>query len=220
MKKTFNKVALDDLSSKDIEHITDHLMIESTELYPADLAFVFGSVAFCDELVEKTYELYDKGYFPKIIACGGVINKQGTLESHYIRDRLNQKGIPKSDILVEDKSTNTQQNIENAKIIIDKDIGLKNIKSLIGIGQLYAARRYMMTMKRRWPEVFNMHASVNGFGKPRSKWFKDKDFSRFVLSEWNKLQEYPKKDFIREIDLDEINNKVRKWKATNPKLNP
>lgn len=217
-KKDFNNPAANDsLSPDQVKKITDHLLIEQTELYPADLGFVFGSYAFCDPLVQKAADLYHQGYFPQIIVCGAPLNIQGEVEATYIKNKLIKKGVPADNILTEERSTNTQENIEFAKEIIEQEIGLDNVKSIIGIGQLYAARRYMMTIKRRWSEVFNMHASVNGFDCARHDWPHHPDFRRHVLKEWQKLQDYPAKDFIREVDIDDTNKTVQRWRSQDKK---
>lgn len=72
------------------------------------------------------------------------------------------------------------------------------------MGQVYAGRRYMMTLKRRWPEVFAMASNVNAFDVPTAEWDKNPRFKELVLAEWNKLDAYFENDFIRDIDLDEI----------------
>jgi uncharacterized SAM-binding protein YcdF (DUF218 family) len=191
------------------DKVNNHLLIERTELCKADLGFIFGSKHFSDKLAESAASHYHKGYFSKVIVTGGVVNKQGEIEAHYIKKSLINKNVPAQDILIEDQSTNTQENIENAKRILDEHIGLENIKSIIGFGQLYAARRYIMTLKRRWPEVFAMHVSVNGFNCPKEQWHLHERFKYHVLSEWEKLSHYEDLDYIKEVDIDAINNKAK-----------
>jgi len=201
-------MANDNSQQDTIQHITDHLMIEQTELCPADLGFIFGNGIFGDPLIEKAAWLYHQGYFKKIMVSGGVTTEGEPSEAHRIRAGLIKRGVPEDCILFEDKAMNTQQNIENSKIIIDREIGLGNVKTIIGIGQLYAARRYLQTLKKRWPEVLAMHVSVNGFPVGRDDWPRHREFRKKVLAEWRKQQTYPEKGFIIEVDIDEINAKV------------
>lgn len=207
VRQAFNDAAL---SPSKIKKITSRLLVEQTELARADLGLVFGSYAFCDELSAKAATLYHQGYFGKVLVMGGPDNRQGCNEARYIKARMHNAGIPASDILTEEQSANTQENVEFGKIVADRAIGLENIHTVLGIGQLYAARRYMMTLKKHWPEVLTMHASVNGFDCARKDWPQHEKFRQHVLSEWRKLSEYPKKGYIRDINLHDINRAVRR----------
>lgn len=213
VKKSFNDAAL---SPSKVKKITSRLLIEKTELARADLGLVFGSYAFCDELSVKAATLYHQGYFGKILVMGGPDNRQGCNEARYIKARMHNAGVPGTAILTEEKSTNTQENVELGRIVVDNEIGLENVHTVLGVGQLYAARRYMMTLKKHWPEVLAMHASVNGFDCTRENWPQHEAFRRHALSEWRKLSEYPKKGFIEDINLHEINRAVRRLRRDGP----
>jgi uncharacterized SAM-binding protein YcdF (DUF218 family) len=200
-----------------VKLINDNLLIEQTELCKADLGFVFGAA---DDnarahLIDKAADLYHNGYFRKLIVSGGVTSDGAPAEAYDMRDGLIRKGVPDEAILVEDAAMNTQQNVEKSKLVIDKEIGIDNVKSIIGIGQLFAARRYMQTVNKVWPEVLNMHVSVDSFAAGKENWTNHDEMRKKVLTEWYKQEVYVAVGLIEDIDLDEINNKVIQMRNQN-----
>ena len=55
-----------------------------------------------------------------------------------------------------------------------------------------------MTLHRHWPEVEKMLITVDSFATPRSLWHTDPEFSRRMLSEWDKIELYKARGFIAE----------------------
>ena len=96
------------LSREQIRKITDHLMIEKTALYPADLAFVFGSAPFCDELANAVANHFHKGYFNRIVVSGAPPTKRYSTEARHLFNELARQGVPSHRIIVEENATNTQ----------------------------------------------------------------------------------------------------------------
>ena len=77
-----------------------------------------------------------------------------------------QGGVPPDRILEEDRATNTGENVMFSLPIIDTALGLKNIRSVICLGNTWTARRYPMTLHRHWPEVTKMLVTVDSFANP------------------------------------------------------
>ena len=107
-----------------------------------------------------------------------------------------QGGVPPDRILEEDRATNTGENVMFSLPIIDTALGLKNIRSVICLGNTWTARRYPMTLHRHWPEVTKMLVTVDSFQTPRALWHTDPEFSRRVVAEWDKIEPYKVKGFI------------------------
>jgi hypothetical protein len=82
--------------------------------------------------------------------------------------------------------------------IIDAALGLKNIGSVICLGNTWTGRRYAMTLQRHWPEVEKMLITVDNFATPRERWREDPEFRRRVLREFDKIEPYKAKRFIAE----------------------
>ena len=101
-------------------------------------------------------------------------------------------------ILEEHRAMNTGENVVFSLPIIDAALGLKNIRSVICLGNTWTGRRYAMTMHRHWPEVEKMLLTIDGFATPREQWHTDPEFRRRVLTEWAKIEPYKARGFIAE----------------------
>ena len=131
------------------DHIGTYLLVE-TPLARADVCIIFGGQR-ADDMANHAANLYHRGFFPRIAVTGGVTTNDGRLEAHRMRDVLIQRGVPKSAILVEDKATNTGENVINTRALLERTLGKGAIKSAIAIGQIHASRRFLMTLERHWP---------------------------------------------------------------------
>ena len=69
----------------------------------------------CDE----AYNAWRKGIARRIIVCGGQMNGEPRPHSEAMRDYLREKGVPADSILVENRSQNTVQNLQNARLIME-----------------------------------------------------------------------------------------------------
>ncbi|MGN0132125.1 MAG: YdcF family protein [Lachnospiraceae bacterium] len=92
----------------------------------ADVAIVLGAGTGNDEVTPVFRErlnhgiwLYENGYVDKIILTGGYGKGNVHSDAYVARMYVVANGIPESDILLEEESTITQENIKNAKTIMD-----------------------------------------------------------------------------------------------------
>jgi len=170
----------------------------STPIKPADLLFVFGTREDVARRVDQASRLWREGFFRWSIVSGGVTPGSRLSECEIIRDAMVARGIPPERILEEHRSTNTGENVIFALPVIDEAVGLKNIRSVICLGNSWTARRYPMTLQRHWPEVEKMLITVDSFATPLSLWHTDPVFRTRVLSEWDKIEPYKAKGFIAE----------------------
>jgi hypothetical protein len=194
------------LAAAFLKHIGDYMLVE-TPLARADMCLLFGG-SRADELAARAAELYHQGYFPLIICSGGVLTPKGEVEAYQMRDVLLAKGVPDGAILVEDKATNTGENVLYTKQLL-KDLGrLKDIHSVLGIGQIHGSRRFLMTLERHWAGVTKMFTAPNYFPVSREDWHQDKTFRAAVLREYRKIPKYKARDIIREVDMEALKVKI------------
>jgi uncharacterized SAM-binding protein YcdF (DUF218 family) len=175
---------------------TRHLIC--TPIMPADLLFMFGTREDVTLRVDKAVRLWREGMFRWSIVSGGVTPGSDVSECEIIRVAMIARGIPAEKILQEDRAMNTGENVIFSLPVIDAALGLKNIRSVICLGNTWTARRYPMTLHRHWPEVEKMLVTVDSFNTPRTLWHTDPEFSRRMLSEWDKVEPYKAKGFIAE----------------------
>ena len=93
---------------------------------------------------------------------------------------------------------NTGENVMFSLPVIESALGLKNIRSVICLGNTWTARRYPMTLHRHWREVEKMLITVDSFDTPRALWHTDPVLRTRILREWDKIEPYKAKGFIAE----------------------
>jgi len=169
-----------------------------TPLRPADLLFVFGTREDTRLRAETACRLWRDGLFRWAIVTGGVTAGSELSECAIIKAEMVAGGIPGEVIMEEHRATNTGENVVFSLPVIDATLGLKNIHSVICLGNTWTARRYPMTLQRHWPDVEKMLVTVDSFSTPRAQWHKDPEFRRRMLSEWDKIEPYKAKGFIAE----------------------
>jgi uncharacterized SAM-binding protein YcdF (DUF218 family) len=182
----------DEIAAINARHLID------IPLRPADLLFVFGTRQDVDERIAEAARLWRGGYFRWAIVSGGVTPGDALSECEIIAEAMIARGIPANIILREDRAMNTGENVIFSLAVIDAAIGLQNIRRVICLGNTWTARRYPMTLHRHWPEVEKMLVMVDTFKTPRSLWHSNREFSRRMLSEWDKIEPYKARGFIAE----------------------
>lgn len=122
------------------------------QLRKADCIFVSGS--HDTRVAEYAAELFLQGYAPYILFSGGfgrlttgVFEKS---EAEIFADIAKGKGVPEDKILIENKSTNTGENIQFTKQLLQEK-GL-HFKTFILVQKPYMERRTYATFKKLWPE--------------------------------------------------------------------
>ena len=137
---------------KPLQTIWDYLCL-SQELKKADVIVGFGN--FNTDIARRAAELYHQGYAPKILFTGGLgRNTEGLLpEPEAVRfARVAMEcGVPKADILLEDKSANTRENIEFTRQLLEEQ-GIPHDR-ILGVHQPFMERRITAAMGVYWPEL-------------------------------------------------------------------
>src|SRR5215203_2213358 len=126
-------------------HLLNH------ELKTADCIFVLGS--HDTRVAERGAELYLSGWAPLLIFSGGLGRLTDGVWKETEADKFSrialQMGVPKNAILVENKSTNTGENILFTQRLLEKK-GLYP-DSFIVVQKPYMERRSFATFKKVWP---------------------------------------------------------------------
>ena len=95
----------------------------------ADVIIVLGARVMPDgELsttlehrIQTAYETYAQGYAEKLIVCGARGWDEPMTEAAAMKEYLLSNGVPEESIFTEDQSTNTMQNLINAKTIMEEN---------------------------------------------------------------------------------------------------
>ena len=119
----------------------------------ADCIVGFGN--FNTDIAKRAAELYHQGYAPKILFTGGLGRNSAGLRTEPEAVKFAKAavacGVPVKDILIEDKSTNTMENIEFTRNLLVRE-GLPH-QSILGVHQPFMERRITAAMGVYWPEL-------------------------------------------------------------------
>lgn len=198
------------LSKDDINFVNDYFLADTISV-PTDLAFILGAQYEATQInmARTAASMYLKGYFNKIAVSGGPVAIGSTLsEAEEMADALRKEGLPSSAILIENEASNTQENVEFVRDLIKAEhIPLPN-NTVTCIGNVFGGRRILMTMKRRWPEVTAALKLVGPRPDFKQTWQDFPADRERLCKEFNKLAPYTEKDFLREINIFDINQKL------------
>jgi len=121
-------------------------------LEKADTILVLGSHDL--RVADRAAELYFEGWAPMIIFSGGLGNFTKEMWTETEADQFAaiavKLGVPKESVLVENKSTNTGENILFTQQLLEQ----KNLdpQSFIVVQKPYMERRSYATFKKHWPD--------------------------------------------------------------------
>ena len=135
-----------------LQVIWDYLCLHQT-LEKADCIVGFGN--FNTDIARRAAELYHQGFAPKILFTGGLgRNTEGMLpEPEAVRfgKVAMECGVPECDLILEDKSTNTKENILFTRRKLE-ELGIRNPR-ILGVHQPFMERRITAAMGVYWPEL-------------------------------------------------------------------
>lgn len=116
----------------------------------SDVAIVLGAATYGDEVSPVFKErinhgiwLYENGYVKKLIFTGGYGEDNEYSDAYIAKNYAEEQGIPSEDILIEEKSTITQENIKNAKEMMDEN----SYKTAIIVSDPLHMKRAMLMAK-------------------------------------------------------------------------
>jgi len=105
-------------------------------------------------VAERAAELYLDGFAPLLIMSGGLGNFTKDMWTEKEADKFAaiaiQKGVPENAILIENKSTNTGENILFTQKLLEEK-GMYP-QSFIVVQKPYMERRSYATFKKHWPD--------------------------------------------------------------------
>jgi uncharacterized SAM-binding protein YcdF (DUF218 family) len=176
-----------------ISYVSPHVA-----LFPTKYALVFGTRHGVSAFVEDILSLYGQGYFKSLIISGGITRQEASSEAGTIFQALVKRGISEDRIVLEDKATNSGENVlfSRAKV---RDL---DITEILLIGKISSKRRYIMAVRKQWPEIRRICCyGVNYFSCAEEYWWKDREFRKRVISECRKIRSYIQKEFISDISI-------------------
>lgn len=179
-----------------------------------DAIFVLCSLD--TRVAEKAARLFIDGYANKVIVSGGIgaltqdiFNKP---EAQVFVDIMVKLGVSLNDIILEDKSTNTGENIQFTYALLNK-LG-ESFKSFILVQKPYMERRTYATFMKQWPdegaEVFLASPDIEYDEYFTNELPKDLVIN-IMVGDMQRIIEYPAKGY--QIEQEVPDNVNRAFKA-------
>ena len=141
------------LSEAQVAALTRVVFLDgSGEPEACDLIFVFGGTHAA--LWRAAAEAYHRGLGPRLLLTGGV-NPRGTSgglgetvgkmsEARFLAGNLIEAGVPENRLILEERSTNTLENVLFAREVFD----FESVGSVLLVCKSYAAGRKYRTLRR------------------------------------------------------------------------
>ncbi len=166
-------------------------------LEPADLIFVLGSHDL--RVAEHAADLFHQGLAPRVVLSGGFGVRQasawGRSEAEMFAEVMQRRGVSKSALLLEDRSTNTGENVRFTRELLAAR-GLI-VQSVIAVQKPYMERRTFATIRKQWPEVaLRVSSPPLDFNAYGDSTIPVQEIIEFMVGDLQRIMEYPKRGFM------------------------
>lgn len=135
-------------------------------------ALVFGHAMLINERTSKAVEMYKQKRVQKLVFMGGGYGDSNASEDHVpeahkMRDLAIKNGVNPDDIIVEDKSSNTRENILFAVDLLDKS----HLDKVMLITSEFHLKRCAALLKKVLPNTDTILVKVPDGMHDRDNWF-------------------------------------------------
>ena len=197
------EVAVEDLLPEEIEHITQTVFVAS-ESQPADLLFIFGTSTIDNKILESVARDYQKGCFPRVLVTGlsgRLYYETGKPVARIMRDELIVRGVPSEVILVQDRSTNTLEDVAFSLDVLEQhDISPESIAFLC---KAHHSGRCLRTLRKFFPSQTLLSitylAEYEGVKMSKEDWYQHEVSRGRVYGEYLRIIEYTRRGDIADL---------------------
>lgn len=110
-----NVISICSFSTKEQKQKSDAAIILGASTSNGEVSSVY------QERINHGIDLYNEGYVDKLIVTGGVGKGNDKSDAYAAKQYAVLQGVPETDILTEDTSTITQENLGNSKLIMNEN---------------------------------------------------------------------------------------------------
>jgi len=170
-------------------HLLNH------KLKKADCILTLGSHDL--RVAERAAELFFDGLAPYIVFAGNrgrFTSDWKETEAYLFSQKALKMGVPKDSIFIEDKSTNTGENILFTKKLLAQN-KLKPQKFIV-VTKPFMERRAYATFKKQWPkkEIIVTSPKISFDDYPTKEYPKERMINS-IAADFQRIKIYPKKGF-------------------------
>ena len=197
------EVAVENLSPEEIEGITQTVFVAS-EPQPADLLFIFGTSTIDNEILESVARDCLQGRFSRVLVTGlsgRLYSETSKPIAHIMCDELIARGVPSDLILVQDRSTNTLEDVAFSIDVLEQH----NIspESIAFLCKAHHSGRYLRTLRKFFPSqtlspVIYV-AEYEGVKVSKADWYEYEISRGRVYGEYLRIIEYTERGDIAHL---------------------
>lgn len=190
------------LSPDEIVKITSYLDATTPLPEKADLIFIPGTRLATPALLAA--DMFNRGIAPYVVLTGGVNRYTSENEADAHHAILVSEGVPSDRIIVENRSTNTLENVTFALPLIQAKMDFTSVKSILVIAKWMHSRRALMTLKRHLQRPMRYYAyTYEPEGITRGNWHSNpRAESANVMKNWNNIPQYLEWGHLEEVTRD------------------
>ncbi|GIN74776.1 hypothetical protein J14TS2_52510 [Bacillus sp. J14TS2] len=198
------------ISQLESEKLTDQQMTNllfagiEDDQKKGDCIFVVGSSKATTYRLPIAVELYKQGRARKILFSGGV-KWQGSdiSEAMTLRKEAIALGVPEMDILIEDESRHTFENVLASLLVLNRAFHLHNIERLLVVTTSYHMRRLHLTLKTYMPSWIEFSlCPANDRNTKKENWFLSEKGRQRVQLESSKVISYVKQGALIDENIN------------------
>ncbi|HLS60428.1 MAG TPA: YdcF family protein [Virgibacillus sp.] len=198
------------ISELDVEKLTDNQMSNllfsdiEDDNEEGDCIFVVGSSKAIQYRLPKAVELYNQGRSDKILFSGGVKwDGSDFPEAVALKNEAMALKVTEKDILIEDISVHTIENVLASLIVLNREFQLYNIKRLLVVTNSYHMRRLYLTLKTYMPDWIKFSlCPAEDDNTRKDNWFLSELGRKRVKGECAKIIEYVKQGALYDQKLN------------------
>lgn len=140
----------------------------------ADCIIVLGSIKAAKYRIPVAVDAYNAGRARKLILCGGKLRDfagEKHSEAEHMRQAALALGVPKEDIIIEDKSQNTIENLLFALVEMQRAFWLNKVHRVLLVTTAYHMRRSLAMARYLFPEhIAVIPCPANDTNTRRDNW--------------------------------------------------
>ncbi|MFI8575412.1 YdcF family protein [Rossellomorea aquimaris] len=169
-----------------------------------DCIFCVGSSTAIQYRLPKAVELYHQGRAGKILFSGGAKwNGSEFSEAHELKCEAMALGVPEEDILTEEISLHTLENVIASLLVLSREFHLHNLQRLLLVTTSYHMRRLHLTLKTYMPDWIDYTLCPAEDNHTREdNWFLSHTGIKRVQDESAKIIKYVKQGALCDRNVD------------------
>ena len=182
-----------------VKTLWDYMRLGQT---PGKSDCIIGFGCYNEDVARRAAQLYHQGLAPLVLFTGGLGRNTSSMwteseASRFARIAMDE-GVPESSILIEDRSTNSGENLIFSKQLLLEQ-GLEHPR-VIGVQKPYMERRLFAAFPIYWPEaevtVTSWQQSYQQYIAGLSRWGRtEEDTIHMIVGDFQRVLVYPELGF-------------------------